>query len=408
MELQENIVDQYSKALDAASDKLIECSARERDYSQRLVRAKDAQQALKEQVAAAAEQVKYFSRTLGTSDSATIAAQANLDQLKGEYRESVQEVKKLSGQHVALKKSLQNAADGVSTATINLNNAEAAYRNTEAEIAKCNKALRLARTDWQSASKAMADSQKTITMLGKYIGLAESKFRLATAGIKDMDTSVTGLSAKLALLKEKLDLQEDSVVAYEKALKAANDQLEAAYAAGDIELIEQADDAVTDAEAALNNAKAAVKETQAAIEKCNKDLRTAKSAWTEAGQSLESFSKACERVSNVTGTIGRTLTTVMTTPILALGASAIKASISYESAFTSVHKTVNASEAEFAALSDEIKTMSTEIATSADDIAEVVAIAGQLGIGTDYLTEFARTMIDLGNSTDIVADEAAI
>ena len=55
----------------------------------------------------------------------------------------------------------------------------------------------------------------------------------------------------------------------------------------------------------------------------------------------------------------------------------------------------------------EIKGMSTEIATSADDIAEVVAIAGQLGIGTDYLTEFARTMIDLGNSTDIVASEAA-
>ena len=86
LELQENIVAQYSRALDAASDKLVECSARERDYSQRLVRAKDAQQALKEQVAAAAEQVKYFSRTLGTSDSATIAAQANLDQLKGDER----------------------------------------------------------------------------------------------------------------------------------------------------------------------------------------------------------------------------------------------------------------------------------------------------------------------------------
>ena len=104
------------------------------------------------------------------------------------------------------------------------------------------------------------------------------------------------------------------------------------------------------------------------------------------------------------------MTTVMTTSILALGSAAIKAPISYESAesaFTSVRKTVNATEEEFTALSDEIKGMSTEIATSADDIAEVVAIAGQLGIGTDYLIEFARTMIDLGNSTDIVASEAA-
>ena len=96
----------------------------------------------------------------------------------------------------------------------------------------------------------------------------------------------------------------------------------------------------------------------------------------------------------------------MTAPILSLGAAAIKASVSYESAFTSVRKTVDATEAQYESLSSEIKQMSTEVATSANDIAEVVAIAGQLGIETDYLTEFARTMIDLGNSTDIVADEA--
>lgn len=86
------------------------------DYAQRLEDAKKAQQALKEQVGAAAKQVKTFSNTLGESDSATIAARANLDALKVEYRASVQEVKKLSGQNTALKKSTQNAADAVSQA----------------------------------------------------------------------------------------------------------------------------------------------------------------------------------------------------------------------------------------------------------------------------------------------------
>ena len=51
--------------------------------------------------------------------------------------------------------------------------------------------------------------------------------------------------------------------------------------------------------------------------------------------------------------------------------------------------------------------MSTEIATSSSTIAEVMANAGQLGIQKDYLVDFTRTMIDLGNSTDISADEAA-
>ena len=93
--------------------------------------------------------------------------------------------------------------------------------------------------------------------------------------------------------------------------------------------------------------------------------------------------------------------------MLALGATAIKASLDFESTFTSVRKTVDATEAEFDALAEASKTMSTQIATSTGEINEVMATAGQLGIRNDYLVDFACTMIDLGNSTDIVANEAA-
>ena len=407
LQLQKDAVTQYEKALTAANTKLQECYNRQNDYAQRLTDAKSAQQALKEQVGLAAQQYRTFASTLGETDSATIASKANLDQLKVEYRAQCAEVKKLTGQNAALKKSTQNAADAVSQANINLNGARAAVKTTESEISKCNKSLALAQTNWDAAGKSIEQSKAAITTFGKQISLAESKFKLAAVGIKDIDNSVGGLSAKLTMLREKLTLQENAVTEYENALQGAKDQLKAAQDAHDPEKIQQASDAVIDAETALNKAKTALAETRQEIEKTNKNLRTAQSAWTEAGQSLDAFSKYCDKVSKVTGTVGRTLTTVMTTPILALGSAAIKASISYESAFTSVRKTVNATEEEFAALSDEIKGMSTEIATSADDIAEVVAIAGQLGIGTDYLTEFARTMIDLGNSTDIVASEAA-
>lgn len=407
LQLQKDAVTQYEKALTSANTKLQECYNRQNDYAQRLTDAKTAQQALKEQVGLAEQQYRTFAATLGETDSATIASKANLDQLKIEYRAQCAEVKKLTGQNAALKKSTQNAADAVFQANINLNGARAAVKVTESEISKCNRSLALAQTNWDAAGKSIEQSRTAITTFGKQISLAESKFKLATVGIKDMDSSVGGLSAKLTMLREKLTLQENAVTEYENALQGAKDQLKAAQDAHDPEKIQQASDAVIDAETALNRAKTALAETRQEIEKTNKDLKTAQSTWTEAGQSLDAFSKYCDKVSKVTGAVGRTLTTVMTTPILALGSAAIKASISYESAFTSVRKTVNATEEEFAALSDEIKGMSTEIATSADDIAEVVAIAGQLGIGTDYLTEFARTMIDLGNSTDIVASEAA-
>lgn len=405
--LQQQVVTQYERALTAANDKLQECFARQGDYAQRLTDARAAQEALKTQVAAAAQQVRTFTSTLGDSDSATIAARANLDALKTEYRASVQEVKKLAGQNTALQKSTQNAADAVSTAGVNLNNARAAVRSTQAEIIRCNQSLALAQTNWDAAGRSIDESRAAIATFGKQIALAESRFKLATVGIKELDTSVTGLAAKQTLLTEKLDLQRRSLAQYEAALQGAEEQLRAAQQANDPERIRQTNDAVIDAETALNRARTAVAATRVEIEKTNKLLATAKSAWTAAGKSLEDFGKKCDAVGKGLTTAGRALTTTVTTPVLALGATAIKASLDFESTFTSVRKTVDATEAEFDALAASSKAMSTQIAASTGEINEVMATAGQLGINKNYLADFSRTMIDLGNSTDIVANEAA-
>lgn len=405
--LQQQAVAQYERALTAANDKLQECFARQGDYAQRLTDARAAQEALRAQVAAAAQQVRTFSQTLGDSDSATIAARANLDALKTEYRASVQEVKKLAGQNTALQKSTQSAADAVSTAGVNLNHARATVKSTQAEITRCNQSLALAQTNWDAAGHSIDESRAAIATFGKQIALAENRFKLAAVGIKELDTSVTGLAAKQTLLTEKLDLQRRSLAQYEAALQGAEEQLRAAQQANDPERIRQANDAVIDAETALNRAKTAVAATRVEIEKTNQLLATAKSAWTAAGKSLEDFGKKCDAVGRGLTTAGRTLTTTVTTPVLALGATAIKASLDFESTFTSVRKTVDATEAEFDALAASSKAMSTQIAASTGEINEVMATAGQLGIRNDYLVDFARTMIDLGNSTDIVANEAA-
>lgn len=405
--LQQQAVTQYERALTAANDKLQECFARQGDYAQRLTDARAAQEALRAQVAAAAQQVRAFSQTLGDSDSATIAARANLDALKTEYRASTQEVKKLAGQNTALQKSTQSAADAVSTANVNLNNARAAVRSTQAEITRCNQSLRLAQTNWDAAGRSIDESRAAIATFGKQIALAESRFKLATVGIKELDTSVAGLAAKQTLLTEKLDLQRRSLAQYEAALQGAQEQLRAAQQANDPEKIRQANDAVIDAETALNRAKTAVAATRLEIEKTHQLLATAKSAWTAAGKSLEDFGKKCYAIGRGLTTAGRALTTTVTTPVLALGATAIKASLDFESTFTSVRKTVDATEAEFDALAASSKAMSTQIAASTGEINEVMATAGQLGIHKNYLADFSRTMIDLGNSTDIVADEAA-
>lgn len=129
--------------------------------------------------------------------------------------------------------------------------------------------------------------------------------------------------------------------------------------------------------------------------------------WTEAQRAFREVQSAVKPLAGQLQSVGQTLTTAVTVPMLAAGGAALKASIDFESAFAGVRKTVNASETEFAALESGIREMSTEIPASASAIASVAESAGQLGIETGAILEFSRTMIDLGESSNISADQAA-
>ena len=273
---QQRAVEQYSRALVAANDKLKENYDRHQDYTQRLEQAKARQEDLRFEVEAATVAYENYRDSLGETDSATIAAKQNLERYQEEYADATAEVTKLEGQVKALQKTMQNSADAVSKATTDLNNAKAAVKDTEAEIRR----------------------------------LTEQLYRM-------------------------------------------------------------------------------------------------QSAWTQAGESLTAISKKCETISKAMTKAGKSLTTHVTAPITALGTAAVKASIDYEYAFADVRKTVDATEEEYDRLSDSVKQMSTEVAASAGDIAEVMSIAGQLGIENEHLADFTRTMIDLGNSTNMVAADAA-
>ena len=106
--LQQKAVKQYEKALEAANKKLENAYARQGRLTESLDAAKQKNADLRQQVAAATKQYERFSRELGESDSATLAAKANLDALSQEYADSTAEVKKLEGQLAANTKSLQN------------------------------------------------------------------------------------------------------------------------------------------------------------------------------------------------------------------------------------------------------------------------------------------------------------
>ena len=105
---------------------------------------------------------------------------------------------------------------------------------------------------------------------------------------------------------------------------------------------------------------------------------------------------------------GGKLTTGVTAPLVASVGLITKAAIDYESAFAGVKKTVDeTATVSYQKLSDGIRQMAKELPASAVEIANVAEVAGQLGIKTEDILSFSRTMIDMGESTNLSAEEAA-
>ncbi|MBS45407.1 MAG: phage tail tape measure protein, partial [Nocardioides sp.] len=91
----------------------------------------------------------------------------------------------------------------------------------------------------------------------------------------------------------------------------------------------------------------------------------------------------------------------------ALGASA-KAAIDWESAWAGVTKTVDATaNTSMADLEQQLRDLTGILPASHEEIAGVAEAAGQLGIGADDVASFTKVMIELGETTNLSADEAA-
>ena len=184
------------------------------------------------------------------------------------------------------------------------------------------------------------------------------------------------------------------------------------------------------AKSAETSVKQASKTTEQAAKKAGKTAETAaKQAGEKASQSTKKAGEEQKRSYKQTeaqakksaenaekywsGAAGKIKSAVSTgmkatgAAVIAGGAASLKASISFESAFAGVKKTVNATDKELNTMRKDILNMSKEMPTSANEIAGVAEAAGQLGIKTKNIAGFSKTMVMLGDSTNMSADTAA-
>lgn len=164
-----------------------------------------------------------------------------------------------------------------------------------------------------------------------------------------------------------------------------------------------------------------LKQAEANLITYQKELRTAAGelakmkvqteGWTGA---LRTGGEGLQRFGKYATTLGDTLTKRVSLPLMAGVTLATKAASDWESSFAGVMKTndeVIDSNGNivysYKDLEDGLREMAKELPATHSEIAEVAEAAGQLGIEAESVTSFTRTMIDMGESTNLSAESAA-
>ena len=131
-------------------------------------------------------------------------------------------------------------------------------------------------------------------------------------------------------------------------------------------------------------------------------MKEAAQATRETGSATEKLSQQKEAFEQM----GRASMVAGGLMAAGLGLSA-KAAIDWDSAWAGVTKTVDGSPEQMARLEQSLRDMTGVLPASHTEIAAVAEAAGQLGIETENVAAFTRTMIDLGETTNLTANDAA-
>ncbi|QQY15070.1 phage tail tape measure protein [Cutibacterium avidum] len=128
-------------------------------------------------------------------------------------------------------------------------------------------------------------------------------------------------------------------------------------------------------------------------------MARAATASKQLGSQVKAHGAALDRMASASTKAGLAVTAGV--------GGAVKAAVDWESAWTGVQKTVDASPAQYARLEGQLRSLASVLPVSHQEIAGVAEAAGQLGVKQQDITKFTSTMVKLGTATNMTSEEAA-
>lgn len=270
----------------------------------------------------------------------------------------------------------------------------AAMRNSSSEMKALQTATRTLNSQMRDIS-GYQKQQKAIERQNEIIRNSETRLTELRRRNAELAQEMTNTANPTKEQRGQLERNAEQIRRCENALEEHNQRLR------------EMQDRLGDARAALqdagidtDNLSGDMERLQSRLEEISRTRNFLSNVSEELETTRAQFGDAAKEFAGLAGGIGAAVGTVY--------ASASKPAMNFESAFAGVRKTVEATEEEFAEMRQGVLNMSqTDVIASADEIAAVAEAAGQLGIQKEHILDFSKVMIDLGEATNLSADEAA-
>lgn len=232
------------------------------------------------------------------------------------------------------------------------------------------------------------------------------------SSLKAVEKSISGQGSKIKGLRAVYNETGQALKGYQSLLVQQSQKYNALKAEiGDFSTATAAQkDALIGAHTAMMDTAAKVSELQGRLQ----GLATEMSVFTRMGSAMTNFGNTLQSVGGKMTGLGNTMTVGVTAPIVAGVGAVVKSAMSWESAFAGVKKTndeVVDSNGNvvysYADLENGLRGLAAQLPASHEEIAGVAEAAGQLGIKSQDVVSFTKTMIDMGESTNLSAEDAA-
>lgn len=287
------------------------------------------------------------------------------------------------------------------------------------DLKAADEALRLDPSNVEAAQRKMGDlaqlsdlSARKAELLGTELSaLKDRGVDRVAESMENVNVSVEQAKENYAevnseLSKAKGELSE--LLSAQRKLEQAGDTSSDNYRSLSVEItrasgeVEDLADRAKTAEQALSDASDAKR-----FQELTAQIRDAK-------QAADDYAGAMRKTDDATGvtwsnvkSLGMTLSATLTPSMTQLGQAALDSAKDIDSAYRDMRKTVNGTETDFEGLREAAIDFSTTHVTSADQILEIQAIGGEIGISTDNLKEFSEVVSNIDVATDLNAEDAA-